>query len=183
MVNKELKQLDTLELRILIQNFRRSSKRPIKFGSVKKLILKIENQTLLYTNNVECAMVFDNLEEFEISCYIFFDKWFFAAAKSINLKKLKFTCPCNYLKMKTLLQISSTWPNLTDVTMLLKQFNLFEIFNFIRSLHNLERFNILRPSFSARQLQEIEEMKTYISNDYKVLPGTEEYHYSIIRQP
>lgn len=164
-----MNQLEVLELRVVTLHYKTSSFTSINFKRVKKLVLTISGTQ---TYHCPCPLVFDALEELEISSDSFFEPWIFFA-RSNDLKKLKLKLFWRNLNGRHLSRISSTWPNLIEVSM--DMCNLVdvpfnEISEFIRSLTNLQRFNALDESLSFYLIREkIADLKWDLRDQFKEL--------------
>lgn len=128
------------------------------------------------------AMIFDRLEELEMNCGNCF------LEKSDSLKKLTLRSELYCEGQLTLSEISSKWPNLIDVTL---DFTIIDgpcadvVTQFIQSLQNLQRFNVLSHMNSYIHRAVLDEFKIVeinLSNKYAVLYGAEGCLCSIVRQ-
>lgn len=141
------------------------------------MILKISGR-----QQYHCPLVFDVLQELDITIDDVFEPWLFFA-RSNQLRKLKLTVDRLFIGLNELLRISSIWSSLIEVSMPVLSVSPAEEVNFIRSFQNLERYNVLKLErrYEFVDSRQFDVIKFNVSNEFAALPGTSEYYYSLIR--
>ncbi|XP_037052129.1 uncharacterized protein LOC119085752 isoform X2 [Bradysia coprophila] len=177
-ISKSMERLETLEFQAVKRHFKGSSYKSINFKWVKTLILTISG-----CESCHCPLVFDYLEELNITCNTFADSWTFFA-RTNRIKKLKLYWIGSRPNLSLLMSISSTWPDLIEVSMHLNCVPSDDVIKFIHSLGNLRRFNFLKYVCqypSKWEFTKFEEVKHHLSDKFEIIPGTDEIRFSLVR--
>ncbi|XP_037044141.1 uncharacterized protein LOC119080044 [Bradysia coprophila] len=175
-ISKSMERLETLEFQAKKTKFQGSSNESINFKLVKTLVMKISGY-----ERFPCLLVFDSLEELDFTSDSNLWKFF---SRSNQIKKLKFYAVRHRTHLNDLLTISSTWPDLIEVSMHLSCVPLDEIIEFVHSLRNLRRFNFLKficQYPSQTESEKFEEVKHHLSDEFKIVPGTDVNRFSLVR--
>lgn len=171
-----MERLENLELHLSRLHYRTAAY-SVNFKWVNKLILKISGR-----QQYHCPLVFDVLQELDITIDDFFEPWLFFA-RSNQLRKLKLTVNRLLNGLNELLRISSIWPSLIEVSMPRLSLPVAEEAIFIRSFENLERYNVLKPEsrYEFVHSRQFDIIKFNLRDEFAALPETSEYYYSLIR--
>lgn len=124
------------------------------------------------------------LEQLEVRCYYLEEK-FLNFARRNDLKKLTMFSQYDGPSIEFLMEYSSHWPNLTEVTIQVDSLSADEIIEFVESCVHLQRLNI--SDVQKDITPKIEELNTKLSQEWKAVPMITkcyfyDFEHSIIRK-